>query len=49
MGDNAEGKRGLSDMSGERREAVNGLGVDLIPLLEEFEAFSCGQVGSVFV
>lgn len=40
------GKRGLSDMSDPRKERLEkGLGVDLIPRLEEFfEAFSCGQV-----
>lgn len=36
-------KRGLSDMSARRKEreerAEKGLGVDLIPTLEEFEAF----------
>lgn len=29
-------------------EAEKGLGVDLIPQLEEFAAFSCGQVGFLF-
>lgn len=37
--------RHVSSQKGERGEAEKGLGVDLIPQLEEFEAFSCGQVG----
>lgn len=40
-------------MSGRRKEreerSDKGLGVDLIPQLEEFEAFRCGRVSSVFV
>lgn len=37
--------RHVSPQKGEGGEAEKGLGVDLIPQLEEFEAFSCGQVG----
>lgn len=55
VGDNAGRKRGLSDMSarreeGEKRGWEKGLGVDLIPHLQEFGALSCGQVAfsSVF-
>lgn len=39
--------RHVSPQKGAGGEAEKGLGVDLIPQLEEFEASSCGQVGSL--
>lgn len=46
-GEKAWSIRHVRPQKGERGEAEKGLGVDLIPQLEEFEAFSCGQVVSL--